>query len=84
MRQIISFDICWARIVARHEAALTRGGDDHFVAREEMEGSFLHDDQDALIQHLQEQGIPVAVVNNETDGVEHLRRQVEELLVQIA
>jgi adenylate kinase family enzyme len=75
----VSFDICWARNVARHEAAIAEGGDDHLVPRAEMEKRYLHDDQDAFVQYMKDQNIPVVVVNNEADGEEHLKRQVEEL-----
>ncbi len=73
----VNFDICWARVLARHEAAIAEGGDDHYVSREEMEESFLHDDRDAFIQYMEDQNIPILVVNNEADGEEHLRMQVE-------
>jgi hypothetical protein len=76
----VSFDTCWVRNLARHRLAIADGGDDHLVSREEMERSFLHDDQDALIQFLEDRNIPVVVVNNEADGEEHLREQVAELL----
>lgn len=75
----VNFDICWARNVARHEAAIAEGGDDHLVGRETMEKVYLHDDQDAFVQHMKDQDIPVLVVNNEADGEEHLTKQVEEL-----
>ena len=76
----VSFDICWARNVARHGAASAKGGDDHLLGRETMEKIFLYDDQDAFVQHMQEQDIPILVVNNEAQGKEHLRKQVQELL----
>jgi adenylate kinase family enzyme len=75
----VSFDICWSRNVARHEAAIAEGGDDHLVCREAMEELFLHDDQDAFVQYMQDQEIPVSVVSNEADGEEHLKKLVEEL-----
>ena len=75
----VSFDICWARNVARHEAAIAEDGDDHLVPRAEMERLYLHDDQDAFVQYMKDQNVPVLVVNNETDGEEHLKKQVEEL-----
>jgi adenylate kinase family enzyme len=75
----VNFDICWARNVARHEAAIAAGGDDHLVPRADMERIYLHDDQDAFVQYMQDQNIPVLVVNNEADGEEHLKKQVEEL-----
>jgi hypothetical protein len=75
----VSFEICWVRNVARHEAALAEGGDDHLVCRETMEELYLYDDQHALVRHLQEQNIPVLVINNEAEGEERLARQVEEL-----
>lgn len=75
----VGFDICWARNVARHEAAIAQDGDDHLVPRAEMERIYLHDDQEDLVQYMQDQDIPVLVVNNEADGEEHLKQQVEEL-----
>jgi hypothetical protein len=75
----VSFETCWARNVARHEATLAGGGDDHLVSREQMEELYLHDDQHALVRYVQEQDIPVLVINNEAEGEEHLARQVEEL-----
>jgi hypothetical protein len=75
----VSFETCWARNLARHEASIAEGGDDHLVSREEMERSFLHDDQDDLVRYLKDHDIPVVVVNNEADGQEHLERQVAEL-----
>lgn len=79
----VSFETCWARNVARHAAALAEGGDDHLVSREQMEKLFLGDDQHALIPYLQEQNIPVLVINNETEGGEHLTRQAEELFAAL-
>ena len=75
----VSFDTCWARNVARHQAEMDQTGDDHMVGREEMERIFLHDDLDVLVQHMKGQNIPVLVVNNEADGKEHLRKQVSAL-----
>lgn len=75
----VSFDICWARVVARNEAAIAKGGDDHMVPRKDMEQRYLVDDQDAFVQYMQDNGIPVSVVNNEADGEEHLKKQVERL-----
>jgi adenylate kinase family enzyme len=75
----VNFDICWARNVARHEAAIAQGGDDHLVPQAEMERIYLHDDRDAFVRHMQEQNVPVLVVNNKADGEEHLNQQVEEL-----
>jgi adenylate kinase family enzyme len=75
----VSFETCWARNVARHEATLAEGGDDHLVCRETMEDLYLHDDQHALVRYLQEQAIPVLVIDNEAEGKEHLARQVDEL-----
>lgn len=79
----VSFEICWVRNVARHEAALAEGGDDHLVCRETMEELYLYDDQHALVRHLQEQNIPVLVINNEAEGEEHLSRQVKELFAAL-
>ena len=79
----VSFEICWARNVARHAAAMAQDGDDHLVGREAMEEVYLHDDQEAFVAHMEERGIPVLVVNNEADGEEHLKRQVEELFQRL-
>ena len=46
------------------------------VSRVTMEALYLHDDQDALVQYLKDQDIPVLVVDNEAEGEEHLKRQV--------
>jgi adenylate kinase family enzyme len=75
----VNFDICWARNVARHVAAIAQDGDDHLVPRAEMERIYLHDDRDAFVRHMQERNVPVLVVNNEAEGEEHLKQQVEEL-----
>jgi hypothetical protein len=75
----VSFETCWARNVARHEGVIGEDGDDHFVRREAMEKFYLHDDQEAFVQQMQERNIPVVVVDNEADGEEHLQSQVEEL-----
>jgi adenylate kinase family enzyme len=75
----VSFDICWARNVARHQAAIAADGDDHLVPREAMEKIYLQDDQEVFVRYMQDRNIPVLMVNNETDGEEHLKRQVEEL-----
>ena len=76
----VSFETCWARNVARHEGVIDQDGDDHMVSREAMEAIFLHDDRDAFIQQMADQNTPVAVVDNDADGDEHLKVQVEELL----
>lgn len=79
----VSFDTCWERNVARHEAAKSQNGDDHMIYREAMEEIYLHDDRDAFVQHMNERGIPVSVLNNEAEGKEHLRKQVEELIPRL-
>jgi adenylate kinase family enzyme len=72
-----SFDISWARNVARHRAEMSQDGDDHFVYRETMEEIYLEDDRDAFIRHMEDRNIPVVVVDNSADGEEHLKGQVE-------
>ncbi len=72
----VSFETCWARNVARYEAAVAKGGDDHLVPREAMERYYLVDDRDAFVQAMEAQQIPVVVVDNEVDGEEHLIEQV--------
>ena len=75
----VSFETCWARNVARHQAAVARGGDDHLVPREEMERMYLVDDRDIFIQAMVDRGIPVVVVDNEAEGEENLIEQVASL-----
>lgn len=79
----VSFEICWERNVARHAAAMAQDGDDHMVGREAMEEVYLHDDQEAFVATMEERNIPVVVVNNEAEGEEHLKRQVEELFQEL-
>jgi hypothetical protein len=76
----VSFEICWARNVARSKAALAGCGDDHLVPRRIMEEQYLHDDPHSFIRYMQDQNIPVFVVNNEAEGEDHLREQVEALI----
>ena len=73
----VDFETCWARNVARHQAAIAQGGDDHLVPREAMEEFYLHDDRDAFIRHMEARDIPVLVIDNNADGEEHLKQQVE-------
>jgi adenylate kinase family enzyme len=75
----VSFDTCWARNLARHEAAIAEGGDDHLTPPEAMEEYYLNDDQDAFVELMVERGVPVRVIDNEADGEERLLRQVREL-----
>ena len=75
-----SFETCRARNLARREAGGDKDGDDHVIAPEAMDAVFRRDDREALVRHLQERGIPVWVVDNEADGEDHLKKQVEELL----
>lgn len=72
-----SFEMCWKRNVARHEAALAKGTDDHLVSREEMEKTYLGDDKDDLLQNKK---IPVFVVDTDEEGTDHLKPKVEKLL----
>jgi len=73
----VNFEICWQRNVARHEAAIAAGGDDHLVSRDEMEATYLKDDKSALIHSKK---YNVVLVNNEKDGIEHLQSQVEKVI----
>ena len=79
----VSFETCWERNVARHQAALERGGDDHLVPRAEMERLYLIDDRDAFFRTMKERRIPIVVVDNEREGEEHLIRQVETLYQEL-
>ena len=80
----VSFETCWERNVARHQAEKRQEGDDHFVSREPMEVLYLHDDRDAFVQYMRDRGIPVTVVDNEADGEEHLVRQVRALIKDLS
>jgi len=73
----VAFEICWQRNVKRHEQALANKQDDHLVPREEMEATYLNDDRDLLKKYT---GCPVVIINNEKEGEEHLKKQVEIVL----
>jgi adenylate kinase family enzyme len=73
----VAFEICWERNVARHEAALEKGGDDHLVSRDEMEATYLYDDRDELVKF---EKSPVVIVDNEKSGMEHLVKQVDKVI----
>ncbi|OQA92102.1 MAG: hypothetical protein BWY26_00493 [Elusimicrobia bacterium ADurb.Bin231] len=75
-----SFETCWSRNVARHEAALAKGTDDHLVSREEMEKTYLNDDKDALLKSLK---VPVIVVDTDTPGTDHLIPKMEKISAEI-
>jgi len=75
-----SFETCWARNVARHEAAVSKGTDDHLVSREEMEKTYLNDDKDALLESLK---MPVLVVDTDTPGTDHLVPKIERIVNEI-
>ena len=75
-----SFETCWARNVARHEAAVAKGTDDHLVSREEMEKTYLHDDKDALLKSLK---MPVLIVDTDTPGPAHLVPKIERIFGEI-
>lgn len=75
-----SFETCWARNVARHEAAVAKGTDDHLVSREEMEKTYLHDDRDVLLGSLK---MPVLVVDTDTPGTAHLVPKMERIVNEI-
>ncbi|HOW27977.1 MAG TPA: hypothetical protein PK876_05715 [Elusimicrobiota bacterium] len=72
-----SFETCWKRNVARHEAAVAAGSDDHLVSREEMEITYLNDDMAELVK---KQPCPVVVVENERDGMDHLDGEIEKVI----
>ncbi len=73
----VNFEICWQRNVARHEAALAAGGDDHLVSRDEMEATYLNDDGAELVKSKQ---YKVVSINNEKSGVNHLQEQVSKVI----
>ncbi len=76
----VDFETCWKRNVARHEAALSAGTDDHLVSREEMEETYLHDDGKELVE---QQPIPVIRVDNQTEGLDNLKAEVEKVIEQL-
>jgi adenylate kinase family enzyme len=75
-----SFEMCWKRNVARHEAALAKGSDDHLVSREEMEKTYLCDDKDALIKSLR---VPVLLIDTDEPGTAHLGPKIEKMMADI-
>lgn len=75
-----SFETCWARNVARHETAVSKGSDDHLVSREEMEKTYLHDDKDELLKSLK---IPALIVDTDTPGTAHLIPKMERIYGEI-
>lgn len=76
----VDFETCWKRNVARHEAALAEGTDDHLVSRDEMEKTYLHDDGKELVK---KQPVPVIRVDNQTEGIENLIKESEKVIEQL-
>jgi adenylate kinase family enzyme len=72
-----SFDMCWERIIKRHEAAVAEGTDDHYVAREEMEKTYLHDDVEELTKKFKDIAV---VANNEKEGARFVDKLAEDVL----
>jgi adenylate kinase family enzyme len=73
----VDFETCWQRNVARYEASLAEGTDDHFVPRKEMEKIYLRDDGKELVE---QQPVPVIRVDNQTEGLDHLNAEVEKVI----
>jgi len=71
------FDICWARNVKRHEAAVAAGGDDHLVSREEMEKTYLHDDFEDLKKKC---AVPFISIENYKDDLSLLDRDIDRVV----
>jgi len=67
-----SFDTCWRRNLQRSKSS--EGQDRHFVSREEMESTYRRDDRE---EFLRQSPAPVFVVDNESDGTEHLQAAAE-------
>ena len=67
----------------RHEAALAAGLDNHLVSREEMEGTYLHDDKDRLVRFGEESKIPIVMVNTDYEGTAHYKGIIEEIMKAI-
>lgn len=76
----VDFDTCWKRNVARHEAALAEGTDDHLVSRDEMEKTYLKDDGIALVKS---EPIPVIRVDNQTKGLDNLIKETEKVIKKL-
>jgi adenylate kinase family enzyme len=74
------FDVCWERNLRRVERERERGLDSHLVSREEMEFTYARDDHEELQKHV---GVPVLVVNNESDDLESLRKQLGKIIDKI-
>ena len=73
----VNFEICWQRNVARHEAAIAAGGDDHLVSRDEMEATYLKDDGAELVKSKKYKTV---CINNEKSGVKHLQDQTDKVI----
>lgn len=76
----VDFDTCWKRNVARHEAALAEGTDDHLVSRDEMEKTYLKDDGVALVKS---EPIPVIRVDNQKEGEKNLLKESEKVIKKL-
>jgi len=74
----VPFEICWARNVKRHEAAVASGTDDHLVSRDEMESTYGKDDHD----NLPALKIPFVVIKN-SGGMKELEIEAEKLIEKI-
>ncbi|MBU2567850.1 MAG: AAA family ATPase [Elusimicrobia bacterium] len=64
-----SFETCWERNVRRHRQAVEAGSDDHLVSREEMEKTYLIDDEQELLKTTK---IPAVRINTDFEGTAHL------------
>jgi hypothetical protein len=80
----VSFETCWQRNQARRVGDIFDGGDDHALPRETMEALYRYDDRDELIAYLQARGMLALIVDNEADGLEHLKAQMDRVLEAIA
>jgi len=69
------FDVCWERNIRR--ARKEQGLDAHLVSREEMEKTYARDDHEELQKHI---SIPVLVVNNESNDMENLKRELKKVV----
>lgn len=69
------FDLCWERNARR--AREEKGLDAHLVSREEMEETYLHDDQVELEKHVE---APVLVVKNYSDDIESLKSELRKIV----
>jgi adenylylsulfate kinase-like enzyme len=79
------FDVCVARNVRRFKEGGGKSMDDHIAPTDIMEKYYKHDDYEELYlkseKELEKQApAPLVVVRNDSEGLEHLKRELENVL----